>query len=109
MKTLTIEFDEFPDEHVELIISPVAMGDLLDVIGRMSSVEMTREAVGELMALVAPYVASWTYPEPLGLEGLMARDFGWIISVVDAWVDGVRDVPRPLPRASSAGTPSKVK
>ena len=105
-KTLTIEFDDFPDERVVVVVSPVAMGDFLDVVDRMSHVGMNREDVGGLLDLLVPYVESWTYPEPLTVEGFMVRDFGWIVAVVNAWVDGVRDVPRPLPRASSASTAS---
>lgn len=109
MKTLTIEFDDFPDDRVVVVISPVAMGDLLDIIDRMSHVSMTREDIGGLLGLVVPYVESWTWPEPVSVEGFMVRDFSWNIALVNAWVDGVRDVPRPLPRASTAGTPSEAK
>lgn len=104
MQTLDIEFDEFPDQRVTVIISPVALGDLLDVVDRMTHVGLNREDIGGLLKLLVPYVESWTYAEPLSVEGLMTRDFGWIVSVLEAWIDGVREVPRPLPRASSAPT-----
>jgi hypothetical protein len=105
-KTLTIEFDDFPDERVVVVVSPVAMGDFLDVVARMASVGLNREDIGGLLLTFVPYVESWSYAEPLTVEGFMVRDFGWIVAVLDAWTDGVRDVPRPLPRASSASTAS---
>ena len=53
MKTLRITFDEYPDDWIDTIISPVGVGTLLDIIAKSSRVSLTREAFGELYGLFA--------------------------------------------------------
>lgn len=107
MKTLRITFDEYPDDWIDTIISPVGVGTLLDIIAKSSRVSLTREAFGELYGLFAPFVAEWSYPEPVGPDGLVARDMNQMLAVIYAWAAGVREAPLPLPRRSSDTTPSE--
>jgi hypothetical protein len=105
MKTLTIEFEEFPGETVEVRISPVPVMDFFKVQNAGRGLRVAEESFTELATAFAPFVESWTFPEPLGVEGLLARDYNWFIAVVNLWIKGVRDVPLPLPLTSSSGEP----
>ena len=107
MKTLRITFDEYPDDWIETIISPVGVGVLLDIIAKSSRITLTREAFGALYELWAPFVAQWSYPEPVGPDGLFARDMNQMLATVYAWAAGVREAPLPLPRRSSDSPPSE--
>ena len=108
MKTLTIEFDEFPDQSVTVQIQPVPMLVFLDVIDKMANMTLDVAPFEALAQQFVPFIESWTFPEPVSIQGLLSLDFGMVIAVVNAWIEGVRDVPRPLPLTSTAGTPSEA-
>jgi hypothetical protein len=103
MKTLTIEFEEFPSETVEVRISPVPVVDFFKVQTAGRSLRVAEESFTDLATVFAPFVEAWSFPEPVGVEGLLARDYNWFIAVVNLWIKGVRDVPLPLPLTSSDG------
>lgn len=107
MKTLTIEFEEFPGETVEVRISPVPVMDFFKVQNAGRALRVAEESFTDLATVFAPFVESWSFPEPVGVEGLLARDYNWFIAVVNLWIKGVRDVPLPLPLTSSDGEPSE--
>lgn len=104
-KTLRIEFDDFPDDWIETIISPVPVADFFAIAAAVRGLRTSLDDFGNLFGLFVPFVESWSYAEPVGVEGLMARDYNLVLAIIAAWVGGVRDAPFPLPRRSSASAP----
>lgn len=104
-KTLRVEFDDFPDDWIEVIISPVPVATLFAIISAVRGLRTSLDDFGNLFGLFAPFVESWSYAEPPGVEGLMARDYNLALAAIAAWIGGVRDAPLPLPRRSSASAP----
>jgi len=103
-RTLTLVFDEYPDEEIVLRTAPVPMSDYLAIAGLWDE---SRRKGGDLIGLMRRFgdvaLVSWTFPEPATGEGMMARDLNLGIALVAHWMKGVRDVPLPLPVPSSAG------
>lgn len=107
MKTLSVRFEESPDDEIVLRLSPVPTGELLRIMDLMSELLLTRESLAVLCEAFAPFVESWTYPEDIDADGLLARDFNQLYVVVNHWVREVRDAPPPLLLGSSGGAPSE--
>jgi hypothetical protein len=102
-----IEFED-ADSWVRVRLTGVPMSTYESVVDAVDTV-YRRFMPDELRALrevFAPLVESWSFPEPVGVEGLAARDPNWLLAVVREWASGVRSVPLPLPRRSSAGDTS---
>ena len=108
MKTLTLRFDDWPDDEIVVRIQPVPTADLLDIWEQLRKVRLNQESMRELAERFVPFVESWTFPEPTDADGLMARDFNLFYAIVGSWVSGVRDAPLPLLRAPSDGEPSEA-
>ena len=108
MKTLSVRFKEMPGEEIVVRLSPVPTVDLLNIAELIAKLRLSRQSVRAMATAFAPYVVSWSYPEPVGVDGLLARDFNVLYATVNAWIGGVRDAPRPLPLRSSDGEPSEA-
>ena len=106
-RTLRLTFEEYPDDEIVLRLSPVPMTVFFDIVERFD-----RAQAGTLADKLdlfrsfgdAGLVESWSYPEPTNGDGLLARDFGLAIQIVSQWLEGVGQVPRPLPPSASGGT-----
>lgn len=112
MKTLRVEFDEYPDEWWEVVVSPVPLGDfdgsptLFGLMGLVADLTMTPASFKVLYAAFLPFVQAWSHKGKPSVATMLRVDYKTVLAVIGAWVDGVRSAPRPLPRASSAGEPS---
>ena len=107
MKTLRIEFEDSPG-HILTIISPVSLDAYFTVREAYEAGNWgERASFTALFAAWAPFVRSWSYKAPVSAESMNALDPHPLLAAVKAWLDGVRDVPLPLPRASSATAPSE--
>jgi hypothetical protein len=108
MKTITIEFDEYPGEEIVARLSPVPL-DTFDAIvdAYIEAAEIIPEKVRALANLFGPLLVSWSFPEPADAAGLGARDPNLIVAIAREWIMGVRTVPLPLPVRSSAGVRSR--
>jgi hypothetical protein len=108
VKTITIEFDEYPDQEIVARLSPVPL-DTFDAIvdAYLEAAEIIAEKVRALAELFGPLLVSWSFPEPADAAGLGARDPNLIVAIVGQWILGVRTVPLPLPVRSSAGVLSR--
>ena len=107
MTTLDIEFEEYPDDVVTVRTGPVSIKDFFAVQAVARGLRLSEDSFTELATVFAPFVESWSFLEPVGVEGLLARDYNWFIAVVNLWTKGVRDVPLPLQRRSSDTEPSE--
>lgn len=104
-----IEFEEYPDEWVRVRLSGVSMRTYEAVVDTYNEAVL-RYMPDQLRALrsaVLPVIDSWSFPEPVGEDGLAERDPNWLMAVGKEWVKAVRNVPLPLPRRSSDGEPSE--
>jgi len=104
MRTARLEFDEYPDDHIVVRLSPVSLDDfdaivdLFNVAGR----QVLAKPIRALYAKWAPVaLISWSFPEPATVAGLGARDPNLGLAIVRQWIEGVRHVPLPLPVPSS--------
>lgn len=105
--TATLVFDEYPDDEIVVRLSPVPMRHYFALVEKWDAAER----LGDYAALFREFaeaglLISWTFPEPCDVDGFLARDFKLGVAIVREWIQGVRDVPLPLPRSASAGTPS---
>ena len=107
MKTLRIEFDDSPG-HILTIISPVSLYAYFTAREAYEAGNWgERASFTALFAAWAPFVKSWSHKVPVSPEAMAGLDPHPLLAAVKAWLDGVRDVPLPLPRASSATAPSE--
>lgn len=109
MDTARLEFGEYPDDWVVVRISGVSVREFGRVIGAFNdaALRFMPEPVEALCDTFAPYLDSWSFPEPADAEGLRDRDVNLLLAIVREWVTGVRQVPLPLPLRSSAGEQSE--
>lgn len=107
MDTAVLEFEEFPDHEIVVRLNvPLREYEaMLEAWVAASTMHPAR--LRELAERFAPYLVRWTFPEPVGLDGLLEREPVLIFAIVRGWVRGVRDVPLPLPRRSSDGDTSE--
>jgi hypothetical protein len=103
-----IEFEEYGDDWVRVRLSGISMATYEAVVDATSAAyrRFMPEELRALRDVFAPLVDSWSFPEPVGVEGLAERDPNWMLAVVREWASGVRNVPLPLPRRSSDGDTS---
>jgi len=107
MKTLRIEFEDQPG-HILTIVSPVSLDAYFTVREAYEAGNWgERASFTALFAAWAPFIRSWSYKAPVSPESMAGLDPHPLLAAVKAWLDGVRDVPLPLPRASSATAPSE--
>jgi hypothetical protein len=109
MKTLVLEFEEYPGETVVTQLSPVPTKVYLRIVEKLTKLTTNEKAMRSLFDDFTPYLKSWTFEEPTDAEGLLAIDFNLSIAIVNQWATGVRSAPLPLLRASSDGTPSEAQ
>jgi hypothetical protein len=107
VRTKTVEFEEYPDDSYVVRVSPVAVDDLFAVLDAFARFR-TREGFIELTEMFAPFIESWTHPEPVDAAGLRRRDINLVLALIREWREGVGEVPLPLPRRSSDGEPSEA-
>lgn len=100
MKTITLTFDDFPDV-VEVRVSPVPVEDLLAILEDQDGLKFTRESFTRLADRFAPFVVTWNGKKTTPAT-LLRQDMNVLIGAVLGWAAGVRDVPIPLPVASSS-------
>ena len=106
-KTAVIEFDEYPDEwvRVRLDISVREFGVLVDTYNQ-AALRYMPEPIATLCDTFGPFLVEWSFPETADAEGLRERNVNLLLSLARSTIEGVRDVPLPLPRRSSDGEPS---
>ena len=105
--TATLVFYEYPDDEIVVRLSPIPMRAYFDLLADYDAAN-TAPAYAALFERFVGLglLVSWTFPEPCDVDGFMARDFKLGLAIVKQWIVGVRDVPLPLPRSASGGTPS---
>jgi hypothetical protein len=106
-RPLIIEFEDYPGHEVETILTPVPVAAYLEVNAQLRNLRMNPESFRALFDAFAPFLVRWTFDEPADADGLMQMDYNLAIAIVNQWSGGVRDVPLPLPRRPSDGTPSE--
>lgn len=106
MKTAILEFEEFPDNEVHVRVSGVPLASFLDIRDKMSVLRYDEAEFTALAEAMQPYLVSWTFEEPIE-GGVFAHHVGLGIGIVREWITAVRDVPLPLSRKSTDGTPSE--
>lgn len=103
-----LEFEDLPEVRVR--IAPVPFGTfnaLFELYVAADNYRMPDE-VKAMCDAFAPFLDSWGYPEPATREGMDAREVAVLVAIVREWIQGVRTVPRPLPRRSSDGEKSET-
>lgn len=105
--TATLVFDEYPEHEIVVRLAPVPMRLFFDLMAESD----TARTVGALRDLFAKFIdagllVSWTFEEPCTLDGYLERDKALGIAIVRQWIEGVRNVPLPLPLSASGGTRS---
>ena len=106
--TLTLEVEEEPGSSVTVRISPVPVAVLYDVQARARRVPQTRAQFDALVEAFLPYVESWSFDEPITVDGFATLDFNLSFALVNGWLRGVASAPLPLLRRSSDGEPSET-
>lgn len=104
-----LEFEEYPDEWVRVRVSGVSVRDFGKVIAAYNDAagRFMPEPIETLCDTFAPYLDSWSFPEPADADGLRERDVNLLLAIVREWVAGVRQVPLPLRQRSSDGDTSE--
>ena len=108
MKTATIVFDEYPDDEVTVILSPVPVATYFDIIEKANTLRFDPAEFRALFEQFAPFIDSWTFPEPTDADGLLAQDYNLGLAIIREWAREVRSVPLPLRLTPSDGTPSEA-
>jgi hypothetical protein len=68
--------------------------------------------VSDFFGGFAKYLVEWNLendddtPVPATVEGLQSQDLGFVMRIVQAWLEGVQAAAPPLPQPSSSGRPS---
>lgn len=79
--------------------------------------QLTPEQLGlvsEFFGGFAEHLVEWNLeadddtPIPATAEGLQSQDLGFVMRIVQAWLEGVQSAGIPLPQPSSSGRPSLV-
>lgn len=109
MKTIDVEFDEYPDDVYGLTVAPIPLSAferisiLYDDAARtLISGEGIPAAFHALVAGFLPVARPTLNGKATKLADL---DINLTLAIVREWHGGVRNVPLPLPRASSASGP----
>lgn len=107
-KILVLTFDEYPDDEVRVLLSPVPLSAYHAVIEayKLAITQALADDVIAMCDVFAPLLRAWTFPEPPTREGMNARDPNLLIGIVGEWIRGVRMAPAPLAQRSSGGAPS---
>jgi len=105
--TATIAFAEYPGEEIVVRLAPVPMRLFFEIMAEHG----TASTVGQWTELFRKFIdagllVSWTFPEPCDLSGFLERDIKLGQAIIGQWIEGVRNVPLPLPVSASGGTPS---
>ena len=112
MRTISLEFEEYPDEVYEVTVSPVPLSAFEKVWELHLAALTAWTSIGDtdpLRAEVAEFVKV-AKPTVKGKAAkLLAADPQLIFALVRMWHAGVRNVPLPLPRASSGTEPSPAE
>lgn len=104
-----IEFEEYPDVEVRVRLTGASVRAYNAVIEAFNEAMMRwmPEPIEKLCDVIAPFLDSWSFPEPADADGLREREPAFVFAIARAWVREVRDVPLPLPRKSSDGDTSE--
>lgn len=108
-RTMTLVFDEYPDDEIVLRLSPIPLGEFFALAKDFDALSEKGSGVDipEFMRRFGDLaLASWSFPEPATGDGLLTRDFNLALAIMAEWFSGVRNVPLPLPRKPSAGDTS---
>lgn len=101
MDTASIRFEDEPEQETVLRISGVPLRLLFDIQER--PIRLIRADLTWLAEQLAPYLVSWTYPEPADATGLLERDPNWLVALRREWIRAIAEVPLPLAVRSSDG------
>lgn len=101
-----IEFEEYPDEWFRVRVNGVSVREFDAAIETYneSAVRFMPGPIEKLCDLFAPFLESWSRD---GDPDVRELDVNLLLALVREWVNGVRNVPLPLPRRSSDGEPSE--
>lgn len=117
--TYLLDFDGIPDmEGLEVRIQATSMGNIL-MLSELDSISPTRMTAGDLQNLratfevVAGCIVEWNLseddePVPSDVDGLMAQDSEFVMTIIKAWVRAMTSVATPLATPSQDGAPSLV-
>lgn len=112
-KTAIIDFpDTYPGLEVVVRLSPIPITTFLDfhaeIIKLLDSDTIDgRLRWGELAGRWAPVaLVSWNLEAPPDPAGILGQPWEFLSALLQAWARGVAEVPLPLGRRSSDGTPS---
>lgn len=105
MKKAILEFEEYPGEEVAVQVSGVPLAVFLDIREKLNVLRYDEAEFTALAEAFQPFLLSWTFDEAIE-GGLFAHHIGLGIGIVREWIKAVRDVPLPLSRTSTDGTPS---
>lgn len=102
-----LTWDDRPGLEVEVVISPVPMGEYFDWhadilrLQRAPLVSEWAEWVKLSDRWTPKYLRGWTLPEPATAEGMRAQPLELVMAIMASWDRGVARVPVPLATASS--------
>lgn len=102
-----LTWEERPGLEVQVLLSPVAMGDYFDWhtsfvrVGRSRFISEQAEWLGLADRWAPKFLRSWSLPEPATAEGLHAQPLELVVAILTGWDRGVAEVPVPLAVASS--------
>lgn len=106
---LTFDLDTDPDMAGLVIRAHSApVGELL----RFEELRTAEDAasIRDMMLIFTDRVIEWNVtdpdtgqPVPADLDGLMAQELPWAMTVMNAWVEAITQAPPPLPNGSGSG------
>lgn len=108
MKTIEIEFDEYPGDIYHVTVSPVPLSTFEKIHGLYPPALagfMEEGSVDGIRALLAAFLPV-AKPTVNGKATKLDMDPNLTFALIRQWHAGVRNVPLPLPRASTATAPS---
>lgn len=108
-RTIILEFEEYPDDEFTVTVSPVPLAtfEKISELYGTAAAEFTSKGTGDGIRALAKAFGPVAHPQAKG-KGVALADLdpNLALALVRQWHAGVRKVPLPLPRRSSAGEPS---
>lgn len=109
MKTIDLEFDDYPDTYT-VIVQPVTLTEYEKVGDLFRAAGVEFQVKGETQAIKALVTELVKVAKPT-VKGKAAKlldlDPNLILAIAQRWNAGVREVPLPLPRGSGSTASSQ--
>lgn len=107
---INVAFEPGHDLHgLEVVLRKLTLGEYLDITG-IGEVRLNH--IGDQLKAMGDKLISWNLeddqgqPVPATPEAVLGQDKDLMVTILEAWLDGINGVPAPLDQSSTGGAPS---